>query len=131
MSSRNVRALALLTLATAAGLGGCAALSDRPAAFREGTLTTHDGQTLYIYRKDSPSTSHCYDHCAHRWLPFSAKTGGPAGSDFGTIWRAEGIWQWTYKGQPLYTRNRNRNRVASQDEGAGDSDLWSPVRAVR
>lgn len=123
MISRATTPPIRLALIIAAAASGCAALSDQPASVRDGVLTTPDGRPLYVYKKDAPSQSHCYDFCAVRWSAYSAPGQRPASSDFATILRAEGIWQWTYKGQPLYVRAA----------GPGDPDdqgLWSPARAI-
>ncbi len=64
------------------------------------------GMTLYLYTRDEPSVSHCYDACAAAWPPLltdSDPTGTDAITDgLGTTPRDDGGLQVTYDGQPLY-----------------------------
>ncbi len=70
-------------------------------------LVDEQGMTLYLYTKDTPNTSVCYDACAEKWPPLLT-TGAPAagtGVDaalMGTTERKDGAMQVTYKGWPLY-----------------------------
>ncbi|RDH80141.1 hypothetical protein DVS77_03930 [Mycolicibacterium moriokaense] len=73
-----------------------------------GTVVTSDsGSTLYIFDRDTPQTSACYDACADTWMPKltdGAPTGGlglDAGA-VGSIERRGGGLQATYYGHPLY-----------------------------
>ena len=64
------------------------------------------GMTLYMYTKDQPSTSNCYDQCAAAWPPLLTDTDptGPEGlaPGLGTTTRTDGALQVTYNGMPLY-----------------------------
>ena len=63
--------------------------------------------TLYLFTKDTPNTSVCYDKCATAWPPLLT-TGAPAVGDgvdaskLGTTTRKDGTVQVTYNGWPLY-----------------------------
>ena len=65
------------------------------------------GHTLYVFERDIPDTSTCYDSCATAWPPVLS-TGPPvAGTDvdpaaLGTAMRSNGTAQVTYHGRPLY-----------------------------
>jgi len=65
------------------------------------------GRTLYVFERDIPDTSTCYDSCAAAWPPLLS-TGAPvAGSNVdpaavGTAMRSNGSAQVTYHGRPLY-----------------------------
>lgn len=64
------------------------------------------GMTLYLYTKDQPSVSNCYDACATAWPPLLTGS-DPTGSDavaagLGTTQRTDGGVQVTYNGVPLY-----------------------------
>ena len=61
--------------------------------------------TVYLFEADKGDKSACSGACAKFWPPVlgSAKIGGAAMSaDLGTIKRADGTTQVTYKGHPLY-----------------------------
>ena len=70
-------------------------------------LVDGKGMTLYLYTKDTPNTSVCYDKCATAWPPLLV-TGAPIGgkdvdaSKLGTTKRTDGTEQVTYNGWPLY-----------------------------
>jgi len=70
-------------------------------------LTDGDGNTLYLFTKDVPGTSNCYDKCAAAWpavLPAGDATlkEGVMASLVGTTMRKDGSSQLTYNGWPLY-----------------------------
>lgn len=71
-------------------------------------LVNSQGMTLYLYTKDTPNTSTCYDTCAANWPPLTV-TGTPTGGSdldsakLGTTQRSDGSMQVTYNGWPLYT----------------------------
>jgi predicted lipoprotein with Yx(FWY)xxD motif len=69
-------------------------------------LTDARGMTLYLFTKDEPNVSNCYDQCATNWPPL-VTDGSPTGPDvvaggLGTTERTDGSMQVTYNGQPLY-----------------------------
>jgi LPXTG-motif cell wall-anchored protein len=79
-------------------------------------LTDSKGMTLYLFKKDTPNTTVCYDACAKAWPPFSASgtlslPSGVSGS-LGTITRKDGTTQITYNDTPLY--------YYAPDKGPGD-----------
>jgi predicted lipoprotein with Yx(FWY)xxD motif len=65
------------------------------------------GRTLYLFEKDTGSSSNCSGACANHWPPLTT-TGKPsAGSGvqasmLGTTMRSDGKEQVTYNGHPLY-----------------------------
>ncbi len=70
-------------------------------------LVDGKGMTLYLFTKDSPNTSVCYDKCAVAWPPLLTSGTPVAGngvdaSKFGTTTRKDGTTQVTYNGWPLY-----------------------------
>ena len=76
-----------------------------------GTLGEHlvdsKGMTLYLFTKDSPGTTTCYDKCAVAWPALLTSGAAQAGSGvdaskFGTTTRTDGTTQVTYNGWPLY-----------------------------
>lgn len=72
--------------------------------------------TVYLFQADKGATSSCAAACAALWPPVtgSPKAAGAAmGADLGTITRADGKMQVTYKGHPLY--------LYAKDGDAGDA----------
>ena len=70
-------------------------------------LADGDGNTLYMYTKDTKGTSNCYDNCAKAWPPLIAADKptlqtGVMDSLIATTQRKDGSAQVTYNGWPLY-----------------------------
>ncbi len=71
-------------------------------------LTDSHGMTLYIFTRDVPGTSNCYNQCAVNWPPLLVSAGqspvAPAGltGKLDTTARTDGTVQVTYNGMPLY-----------------------------
>ncbi|MBL3655828.1 hypothetical protein [Fulvivirga sediminis] len=69
-------------------------------------LTDNKGITLYFFSKDTKGASVCENGCLAAWPTFYDEEltvgSGLSKSDFGTITRADGKKQNTYKGWPLY-----------------------------
>jgi len=69
-------------------------------------LVDGSGRTLYLFRADNGTTSHCYGSCAQAWPPDTA-TGRPSARGLkatmvGTTPRNDHTTQVTYNGHPLY-----------------------------
>jgi predicted lipoprotein with Yx(FWY)xxD motif len=80
-------------------------------------LVNADGRTLYLFTKDTATSSACSGGCASAWPPLTASGTATAGagldaSKLGTLTRADGGKQVTYGGNPLYTYEA--------DQAAGD-----------
>lgn len=90
-------------------------------------LVNSQGMTLYLYTKDTPNTSNCYDQCAANWPPLIV-TGAPTGgvdidaTKLGTTQRADGSLQVTYNGWPLYTYIGDK--VAGEATGQNVGSVW-------
>ncbi|GGA03330.1 hypothetical protein GCM10008018_56620 [Paenibacillus marchantiophytorum] len=69
-------------------------------------LTDASGRALYYYDNDTKGVSNCSGKCLEKWPVFAnAAIAAPTGvnsADFGTLVRADGSVQTTYKGFPLY-----------------------------
>jgi predicted lipoprotein with Yx(FWY)xxD motif len=70
-------------------------------------LTDGSGRAVYLWVKDTGSTSTCTGACAGAWPPVTATgtvtaTGSAKSSDLGTTTRPDGTKQVTYDGHPLY-----------------------------
>jgi predicted lipoprotein with Yx(FWY)xxD motif len=90
-------------------------------------LVDSKNMTLYLYTKDSPNTSNCYDQCATYWPPLLT-TGDPAAgtgltaSMLGTTKRTDGTLQVTYNGWPLYYYVGDK--VAGDTKGENVQGVW-------
>ena len=89
-------------------------------------LANAKGFTLYWYAKDTTMTSACTGSCATAWPPVTGKPGAAMGvhlvGKFGTIKRANGALQATYKGHPLYTYAGDS--APGQTKGNGLGGVW-------
>ena len=82
-------------------------------------LVNSQGRTLYLFQKDSGTTSACTGACAASWPPLRANGKPTAGSGanaslLGTTKRSDGGTQITYNGHPLY--------LYSGDQEPGDTN---------
>jgi predicted lipoprotein with Yx(FWY)xxD motif len=71
-------------------------------------LTDSNGDTVYVFAKDSKGMSNCEGSCASLWPPVTTSGKPTAGdgvvaSKLGTTKRSDGSTQVTYAGRPLYT----------------------------
>jgi predicted lipoprotein with Yx(FWY)xxD motif len=87
-------------------------------------LIDEKGMTLYLFTKDTPNTSTCYDQCAAAWPPLLTN-GTPVGglgvtaSLLGTTTRKDGKTQVTYKGSPLYYFAKDQKPGDIMGQGVG------------
>jgi predicted lipoprotein with Yx(FWY)xxD motif len=86
------------------------------------TLVNAGGRTLYLFQKDSGSTSECTRACATAWPPLTtaatpAVGHGAKASLIGTTLRPDGQQQVTYKGHPLYLFQGDHKGGATNGEG--------------
>ena len=80
-------------------------------------LDDSQGRTVYLFEKDTGTTSTCSGECAAEWPPVTAKGKPTVGkgltaSKVGTTKRSDGSQQVTYNGHPLY--------LFAQDQNPGD-----------
>lgn len=74
--------------------------------------------TVYMFEGDKAASSSCTGACASVWPPVTTggaptASGAASSSDLGTITRADGTTQVTYKGHPLY--------FFAKDKDSGDA----------
>jgi predicted lipoprotein with Yx(FWY)xxD motif len=85
-------------------------------------LVDSQGRTLYLFQKDTGTTSTCTDACAAAWPPLRA-TGQPVvgkganSSLIGTTPRADGAAQITYNGHPVYLFIKDQKPRDTNGEG--------------
>jgi predicted lipoprotein with Yx(FWY)xxD motif len=90
---------ALIALSTAA-LAAPPAMEGDTAKGK--VLVDEKGMTLYIFDKDEPNKTNCYDQCAVNWPPLMAGEGAMAEGDWTIVDRTDGTKMWAYKGKPVY-----------------------------
>ena len=109
-------------------VGASAWAGDPPSGLAVGettvgkVLTDASGFSLYVFDKDKAGESACYEKCAEIWPPAKAPAGVAGQGDFAPIKRADGVIQWSYKGKPLYTYNKDK--VPGDIGGDGVRDVW-------
>ena len=123
---------AVLAVVVASFLAGGIALANHHAvkvAKKDGVgsyLTDIKGMTLYNFKKDTPGKSACEGGCLANWpLYFVESVAAKDGLDaknFGTITRADGKKQTTYKGMPLYFFVGDK--APGDTNGQGVKDVW-------
>jgi len=88
-------------------------------AVNDGVLTAANGMTLYIFDKDEPGVTNCYEQCAINWPPLIANEGDMAEGDYTLVERNDGGKQWAYKGMPLYLWIKDTNPDDKTGDGVG------------
>jgi predicted lipoprotein with Yx(FWY)xxD motif len=95
-------------------------------------LADAKGLTLYWYSKDTRMSSACTGSCATAWPPLAGKPEAAMGvrlvGKFGTITRANGVLQATYKGHPLYLYAGDM--APGQIKGNGLGGVWHVLRVT-
>jgi predicted lipoprotein with Yx(FWY)xxD motif len=89
-------------------------------------LTDTQGNTLYVFDKDTGTTSNCTGGCSETWPPMVV-TGTPAGTgvdadDLGTTTRTDGTKQLTFYGHPVY--HYAADNAAGDTMGQGIGGIW-------
>jgi predicted lipoprotein with Yx(FWY)xxD motif len=117
---------------TSSGAAGPATVTLTGNAQLGSFLTDDKGMSLYLYTKDTPNTSNCYDKCAAAWPPLftngaPAAVSGADASLLGTTTRTDGSIQVTYNGWPLYyfAKDQKPGDVTGQNVGG----VWFVVSA--
>jgi predicted lipoprotein with Yx(FWY)xxD motif len=85
-------------------------------------LVDRQGRTLYLFGRDSGTTSACTGACAASWPPLRVRRTPVVGSrakpsDVGRTARPDGISQLTYNGHPLYTFVNDKKPGDTNGEG--------------
>jgi predicted lipoprotein with Yx(FWY)xxD motif len=89
------------------------------------------GLSLYVFTKDTPDTSTCYDKCAENWPPLTIEKadafvpGINVPGKFGTTTRKDGAIQVTYNGLPLYYWNGDK--AVGETKGEGVGKVWFTI----
>jgi len=85
-------------------------------------LVNSQGRTLYLFQKDSGTTSECTGACAANWPPPRANSpprigGGANASLVASTMRSDGGRQITYNNHPLYTFVKDTKAGDTNGEG--------------
>jgi predicted lipoprotein with Yx(FWY)xxD motif len=120
-----ISGVALLVAATASAQPGPTVIVQGGGELGQ-ILTDPNGMTLYLYTRDSPGTTNCYDGCAVAWPPLL--TDGELGladgvpGELGTTPRTDGTLQVTYNGWPLYYYQKDTKRGDVTGQAVGN--VW-------
>jgi len=95
-------------------------------------LVTSSGLTLYRNKTETAGRVKCTGACATVWPPLTLPVGathatagaGITQSALGKAKRADGKWQVTYKGQPLYTFAQDQAAGQTNGQGIKDVGTW-------
>ena len=137
LASGVIVALAGLILAACGSSGGSSSTASvQPPKNNAGTpatvgvtstslgniLVDAQGRTLYLFQKDTGTTSTCTGACATNWPPLIAPAAPTTGSGanaslLGTTMRAQGKTQVTYNGHPVYLYSGDHNPGDTNGEG--------------
>jgi predicted lipoprotein with Yx(FWY)xxD motif len=131
-ATQPAAALSSATQAPAAVLPSGPAMVNLTSGALAAHLVDDKGMTLYLFTKDSPGTSTCYDKCATAWPPLLTSGAPQAGSGvdaskFGTTMRTDGSTQVTYNGWPLYYFAKDKQAGDTTGEGVGS--VWFCISA--
>lgn len=110
-------------------LAGCGSLpSAGPVKTRDGTWVGLNGLSLYTSDRDPSdgSRSTCEGACAREWPPLATDADAVPQGPWLVLKRNDGIWQWTYKGKPVYFHARDRLPGDRLGDGAGGT--WRLAR---
>lgn len=88
-------------------------------------LVDGNGRTLYLFEKDTSSSSTCYGSCASYWPPLLTGGKPQAGAGvnaslLGTTKRTDGTTEVTYAGHPLYYVVTDHNPGDASGEGVNN-----------
>lgn len=95
-------------------------------------LTAANGMTLYMFTKDAPGVSNCYDQCATNWPPLTlAKNETPVAGrgvlgKLATTERKDGTLQVTYNDMPLYFWAKDAKVGDSTGQNVGE--VWFVIK---
>jgi len=113
---------------TAAGGSNAATVKFTSSDFGN-ILTDADGNTLYVFMKDTGTTSVCEAGCVETWPPLTV-TGTPTGDgvdaeDLATTTRTDGTTQVTFYGHPVYYYAPDSKPGDTMGQGVGG--IWFVV----
>jgi predicted lipoprotein with Yx(FWY)xxD motif len=101
--------------------GGGVKVALRKVSFGK-VLVGPNSHTVYLFLKDTGTTSQCNGKCAKVWAPLTSSGQAQAGSGLnqsllGTSKRSDGTMQITYGGHPLYYYDDDKKPGMTEGEG--------------
>lgn len=120
--------------AAAAATSGGVKVSLRKVSFGK-VLTGPNGHTVYLFLKDTGTTSQCNGKCATVWAPLTTSGKPVAGAGLtasllATSKRGDGMTQVTYGGHPLYYYDDDKKPGMTKGEGSKEFGAeWYAVGA--
>jgi predicted lipoprotein with Yx(FWY)xxD motif len=123
-SARDAQAESVDAADADAGMSGVDVALRSGAAFKN-YLSDRQGRPLYFFANDVPgsSASTCTGTCLEKWPAFDAKNAslgeGIAAADVARFMRADGAWQTTFKGRPLYYFATDASMSGVNGDGVG------------
>jgi predicted lipoprotein with Yx(FWY)xxD motif len=121
------------TTTAGASAGGAATIDVANNAQLGQILTDSNGNTVYVFDKDTNGKSACSGSCAGVWPPVTTSGSPKAGngviaSKLGTTKRSDGSTQVTYAGHPLYTYTSDTSPGDATGNGINSfGALWHAV----
>jgi predicted lipoprotein with Yx(FWY)xxD motif len=100
------------------------------------TLVGPNGMTVYLYTKDTPGVSTCYDKCAQNWPPLLVKSaddlvpGVNLPGKLDVAKRTDDTLQVTYNGWPLYFWAKDKQIGDTTGENVGKVWFTIPSETV-
>jgi predicted lipoprotein with Yx(FWY)xxD motif len=92
-------------------------------------LVTVDGSySVYESDQDGRNHSSCTGACADSWKPLLAPASARSHGDWTVFERMPGIWQWAFRGQPIYTYALDRS---ARSQAGSDVPGWHDVYLQR
>lgn len=112
------------TAAATTRSGGAGTVVTVKQASKLGTILAAGSKklTVYMFEGDKNGASSCSGACVSVWPPVTTRGGATASgaassADLGTITRADGTTQVTYKGHPLYFFARDKDSGDAYGQG--------------
>lgn len=89
-------------------------------------LAAQNGLTLYtLDDTDSTNSYECNKACLETWLPLEAPWAAVESGDFSVQRREDGVYQWSYKKQPLYLYAKES--ASGDTNGHGVDGVWTAM----
>ena len=87
-------------------------------------LTTDKNNSVYAFEEDTADTSLCDAQCTRYWKPVIAPAIARSQGEWTTLERSPGVWQWVFRGKPLYTYVLDQQ---SWSQEGSDIPGWSNI----
>ena len=100
-------------------------LTVRSTALGQLLVTVDGSYSVYYSDRDAGNHSSCDAACAETWKPVLAPASARSHGPWTVLERMPGIWQWAFRGKPLYTYTVDKNpRSQAGSDVPGWHDLY-------